>query len=187
MRTECLRPFRANFIHKYRPQGVALCYCYNPFRLNKQDFSSSKLSPSPTPPQKNNIKYRRLPLFFVCLCKQSQSSHARMKRENTSDIIGNNNIVIQEVTDSTITFNINGESTAIRNDIAELKAEMQKRNADTVQVQGENFHINEIETTRFHTSLQNCKNSISNSTVHAGRDLHLGDNIYHQYGNKQIA
>ncbi|MFK7907108.1 MAG: hypothetical protein AB8B69_18375, partial [Chitinophagales bacterium] len=76
-----------------------------------------------------------------------------MKRENTSDIIGNHNIVIQEVTDSTITLNIDGNFKEINNDIAELKTLMQQLNAQFLQVAEKTFHKDEIGTKPFNTYL----------------------------------
>jgi hypothetical protein len=72
--------------------------------------------------------------------------------ENTTN--GNNNIVIQEVTDSTITLNVDGNLQEIHNDLIALKTWLQNNSAQTFQVADKLYNIGSINQANFYTVLQ---------------------------------
>ncbi|MFN0215048.1 MAG: hypothetical protein ACKVT2_12400 [Saprospiraceae bacterium] len=65
---------------------------------------------------------------------------------NTS---GKQNIVIQRISDSTITLNVDGEVREIHNQLAELKALLQNRQAQTVQYADKIYNIEHIDEANF--------------------------------------
>jgi tetratricopeptide (TPR) repeat protein len=85
---------------------------------------------------------------------------------NNSHISGAQNIVIQGVSDSTITVSVNGETQEIRKDIAELKALLAKNQTTSFQSGEKIYNIGEINEANFGT------------IVH--------QHHYHFYGEKKI-
>ncbi|MBC7777965.1 MAG: hypothetical protein H7246_21200 [Phycisphaerae bacterium] len=65
---------------------------------------------------------------------------------NTS---GKQNIVIQRISDSTITLNVDGEVREIHNQLAELKALLQNKQAQTVQYADKIYNIEHIDEANF--------------------------------------
>lgn len=68
---------------------------------------------------------------------------------NNTQIQGAHNIVIQNVTDSTLTLNVNGEVREIQNQLAELKALLQKHQAQKVQYAEKIYNIEHIDEANF--------------------------------------
>jgi hypothetical protein len=68
---------------------------------------------------------------------------------NKTNIEGNQNIVIQDVTDSTITLNVNGEVREIHNQLAELKALLLEHKAQKVQYAEKIYNIEHINEANF--------------------------------------
>ena len=68
---------------------------------------------------------------------------------NESNIQGNQNIVLQGVTDSTITVKVNGETKEIRNELAELKQLLLQRQASVFTVEQQSFKIEELAAEEF--------------------------------------
>ena len=64
---------------------------------------------------------------------------------NESNIQGNQNIVLQGVTDSTITVQVGGETQEIRHELAELKQLVAQLQTPTLQVGRQQFDLNELE------------------------------------------
>ncbi|MDZ4705042.1 MAG: hypothetical protein SH848_14000, partial [Saprospiraceae bacterium] len=60
---------------------------------------------------------------------------------NETNLQGSHNIVIQGVSDSTITLNVNGEVREIHNQLADLKALLQNLKAPTVQYADKIYNI----------------------------------------------
>ncbi len=77
-----------------------------------------------------------------------------MPHQNENTINGNNNIVIQGVTDSTITLNVNGNLQEIHNDLLALKTWLQNNSAQTFQVADKLYNIGSINQANFYTVLQ---------------------------------
>jgi tetratricopeptide (TPR) repeat protein/type II secretory pathway predicted ATPase ExeA len=93
--------------------------------------------------------------------KETSSINKNLKMarimENLSNINGNNNIVIQGATDSTITINVNGELHEIRNDIAELRHLLNKLQSPNFQIADKIYNINSINEANFYILLNNFK------------------------------
>lgn len=68
---------------------------------------------------------------------------------NESNIQGNQNIVLQGVTDSTITVEVNGEATEIRNELAELRRLLTERQSSVFTVGQQQFNIEELSEEEF--------------------------------------
>ena len=68
---------------------------------------------------------------------------------NESNITGNQNIVLQGVTGSTITLNVNGEVHELRNDLEELKSMLQKLQASSVRWQDQDFQTETLTRENF--------------------------------------
>jgi len=68
---------------------------------------------------------------------------------NETRIPGSQNIVIQDVTDSTLTINIDGEAREIRNELAALRALLESRQAQTVQYADKIYNIAHIDEANF--------------------------------------
>lgn len=69
--------------------------------------------------------------------------------ENQSNLQGNNNIVIQGVTDSTITLNVNGETQQILNKLEVLQDLLQKLQSPTIQTADKTYNIGTISEANF--------------------------------------
>lgn len=69
--------------------------------------------------------------------------------ENQSNIQGKENIVIQGVTDSTITLNINGETQEILNKLDALQSLLEKQQAQTFQSAGKIYNIGTVNHANF--------------------------------------
>ncbi|MGB1242413.1 MAG: hypothetical protein ACPG49_07820 [Chitinophagales bacterium] len=69
--------------------------------------------------------------------------------KNESHIKGNANIVIQNVTDSTITLNIDGEIQEVRNQLVELKALLQSLKIQKIQYAEKMYNIEHINEANF--------------------------------------
>lgn len=67
----------------------------------------------------------------------------------TSSIVGSNNIVIQGVSDSSITVNVNGESQEIHNKLDALKALLEKQSSQTFQTGDKIYNIDTISPANF--------------------------------------
>lgn len=63
---------------------------------------------------------------------------------NTNEIQGNNNIVIQGVSDSTITLTVNGATQEIQNEVAVLRELMEKMSAQTIEMAGQFYDIKQL-------------------------------------------
>lgn len=68
---------------------------------------------------------------------------------NELNIQGNQNIVLQGVTDSTITVEVNGEATEIRNELAELRRLLTERQSSVFTVGRQQFNIEELSAEEF--------------------------------------
>jgi len=68
---------------------------------------------------------------------------------NETQLHGNNNIVIQGVTDSVITLNVNGEVREIHNQLAELKGLLQNMKVQNVQYADKIYNIEHINEANF--------------------------------------
>ena len=105
--------------------------------------------------------------------------------QKNMNINGNHNIVIQNVNDSTITLEIDGEIREIRNDIAELRELLQSFGDKQFQVADKIYNIETINEANFGTILKDVKNAVVNSTITA-ENVQIGDNNthhhYHQSG-----
>ena len=64
--------------------------------------------------------------------------------DNSIDNQGNNNIIIQGVTDSNITLEINGATQEIQNEMAALNALLEQMNAQQVQMAGQIYDLNQL-------------------------------------------
>lgn len=71
--------------------------------------------------------------------------------QNNAHNTGNQNIIIQGVTESTITLNVNGEIQEIRKDIDTLLALLKKHEKQQVQVGEKIYNIGEIKSAEFVT------------------------------------
>jgi hypothetical protein len=69
--------------------------------------------------------------------------------ENETIIKGNKSIIIQGITDSTITVVVNGQIQEIQNELAELKALLQKNNTQTFQNAEKIYNIGQINEANF--------------------------------------
>jgi len=74
--------------------------------------------------------------------------------QNESHIHGNHNIVIQGVSNSTITLSVDGELREIRNNLAALLEFLQQQQREAVQLGEKIYNINEIGQATFQTILQ---------------------------------
>ncbi len=68
---------------------------------------------------------------------------------NSLNLQGNDNIVVQHISDSTITLNVNGNLQDIRHDLAELKALLQKLGKENIQVADKIYNIGHIDEANF--------------------------------------
>ncbi|NTW19218.1 MAG: hypothetical protein HGA42_06220, partial [Nostocales cyanobacterium W4_Combined_metabat2_030] len=68
---------------------------------------------------------------------------------NDTDILGNQNIVIQGTTESTITINVNGEVQQIHNELATLKALLEKNQTQSFQTAQNIYNIGQITEANF--------------------------------------
>jgi hypothetical protein len=68
---------------------------------------------------------------------------------NETHIQGHQNIVIQGVTDSTLTLSINGEAQEIRNELTALRELLESRSAQTVQYADKIYNIEHIDEANF--------------------------------------
>lgn len=68
---------------------------------------------------------------------------------NNTDILGNQNIVIQGTTESTITINVNGEVQQIHNELATLKALLEKNQTQSFQTAQNIYNIGQITEANF--------------------------------------
>jgi len=73
---------------------------------------------------------------------------------NETHIQGHQNIVIQGVTESTITLHLGGEAREIRNELAALRALLESRNAQTVQYADKIYNIAHIDEANFGAVIQ---------------------------------
>jgi hypothetical protein len=64
---------------------------------------------------------------------------------NQSDVQGNQNIVLQGITDSQITLNVGGDTQTLRNDISELKTFLESQNSEFIEIGGKAIPIGETE------------------------------------------
>jgi hypothetical protein len=69
--------------------------------------------------------------------------------ENKNEITGNNNIIIQGVTDSTITLQIDGKSEEILNKLDALMALLEQRQVQTIQTADKIYNIGSINEANF--------------------------------------
>lgn len=102
---------------------------------------------------------------------------------NKADIQGNQNIVIQAVTDSTLTINVNGELKEVKNDLAEIKKMMQSLQNQHIQYADKIYNIDDINEANFGTIIKDAKNALVNSSITAGGNVHIGDSTTHIYHN----
>lgn len=68
---------------------------------------------------------------------------------NTAEVLGNNNIVIQGVTDSKITINVNGRSEEMENKIDAMYAMFQKLGVNSFQADNKVYDVNGITDANF--------------------------------------
>lgn len=68
---------------------------------------------------------------------------------NTAQINGDSNIIIQQVTDSTITLQVNGEVQEIRNELVALRKLLEARPARTIQYADKIYNIEHIDEANF--------------------------------------
>lgn len=64
---------------------------------------------------------------------------------NESNVQGNQNIVLQGITDSQITLNVGGDTQTLRNDISELKTFLESQNSEFIEIGGKAIPIGETE------------------------------------------
>jgi hypothetical protein len=79
----------------------------------------------------------------------SQAVTNYFKINNTARVKGSNNIIIQGVTDSSITLNVNGQSQEIEKKLDVLLAFMEQVSAKSVQSSNNNYHISNINNSNF--------------------------------------
>jgi len=72
-----------------------------------------------------------------------------MSNNNESKIEGNQNIVIQDVKDSTITLNVNGDMTEVRNDLSAVKEILKKLQVQTFKSGKYTYDIDQINQANF--------------------------------------
>ena len=72
---------------------------------------------------------------------------------NETPMPGAPHIVIQGVTDSALTLNVNGEAQEIRNELAALRALLESHQAKTVQYADKIYNIAHIDEANYRTSL----------------------------------
>jgi hypothetical protein len=71
------------------------------------------------------------------------------EKSNKTKVEGDNNIIIQDVKDGTITINVNGDVQEIRNDLQDLKTLLENLKVETFQ-QGKNiYNIEHVNTANF--------------------------------------
>ncbi len=68
---------------------------------------------------------------------------------NQSNIQGNQNIILQDITDSTITISINGETKELLNELAALKKMLQEWNAPNIQYAEKLYNIEQLTEANF--------------------------------------
>jgi len=68
---------------------------------------------------------------------------------NTANVLGNNNIVIQGVTDSVITVNVNGKTEEIMNELGAMRAVLEKLSMKSFQADGKEYDMNGIDKSNF--------------------------------------
>lgn len=73
----------------------------------------------------------------------------KVEEKEQNEIIGNNNIVIQGVTDSTITLQIDGKSEEILNKLDALMALLEQRQVQTIQTADKIYNIGSINEANF--------------------------------------
>jgi len=71
--------------------------------------------------------------------------------ESHATISGNKNIVIQGITDATITVNVNGVPTKIDNQLKELKSLLEKLNTENFFFADKKYNINHVDQSNFKT------------------------------------
>ncbi len=88
---------------------------------------------------------------------------------NTSAVTGDKNIVIQGISDSTITLNVGGETKEIANELAALKALLQEQQATQFTALNQAFILEEINEGNFGfvTGNQNFNESLTKQTIEA--------------------
>ena len=69
--------------------------------------------------------------------------------DNSSSVNGNNNIVIQGVSDSKITLNINGDTKEIDNKLSEIKELLSQLNEKSFTINNQDFSVDEISEENF--------------------------------------
>ena len=72
-----------------------------------------------------------------------------MEKNNTTEVKGNQNIVIQDVTAENITVNVNGDIQEIKNEFNELKKILQQRDIKTIQKGKNIYNIGQIDEANF--------------------------------------
>lgn len=99
---------------------------------------------------------------------------------NQSEIEGNNNIVIQGITDTIITIiNVNGEEKTIDNKLFELTRILEDQNKHFIKFQEKLFNLE--DKLQEISSISNSKNIINNSKIeYIGGNLKIGGDIIYQ-------
>lgn len=98
---------------------------------------------------------------------------------NTSHIQGDQNIVIQSVTDSTLTININGELMEVKNDLAEIKKLMQSLQIQHIHSADKIYNIENINEANFGAITNKIPRLLTNppfnTDLFIGRENDLND------------
>jgi len=72
-----------------------------------------------------------------------------MSSNNEANVDGNQNIVIQDIKDATITLNVNGDLTEVKNDLSAVKEILEKFHAHTFQSGKDTYNIDQIDSANF--------------------------------------
>jgi len=72
-----------------------------------------------------------------------------MSNNNEAKVEGNQNIVIQDIKDSTITLNVNGDLTEVQNDLSAVKEILEKFSAHTFQNGKDVYNIDQFDSASF--------------------------------------
>jgi len=89
-----------------------------------------------------------------------------------------NNIIIQGVTESTLTLNVNGTVWEIHNQLEVLKDLIQAQGQTTFQVGEKIYNIGKINEANFGDVIRNCKNILRNVNIgNVAGNFHNGDII----------
>jgi hypothetical protein len=72
-----------------------------------------------------------------------------MSNNNEVKVEGSHNIVIQDIKDSTITLNVNGDLTEVKNDLSAVKEILEKFHANTFQSGKDTYNINQLDSANF--------------------------------------